>query len=66
MHRIGENYATLRRYSPEFFAALKLRAAPAAKNVLNAIEVLRDMNTAHFRLKISRGGLVSFLMQLFV
>ncbi|MFI7834685.1 Tn3 family transposase, partial [Acinetobacter baumannii] len=39
LHRIGESYATLRRYAPEFLAVLKLRAAPAAKNVLDAIEV---------------------------
>ncbi len=34
LHRIGDNYATLRRYAPEFLAVLKLRAAPAAKDVL--------------------------------
>jgi hypothetical protein len=31
LHRIGESYATLRRYAPEFLDVLKLRAAPAAK-----------------------------------
>jgi hypothetical protein len=31
----------LRRYAPEFLDVLKLRAAPAAKEVLDAIEVLR-------------------------
>ena len=49
LHRISESYATLRRYAPEFFAVLKLRAAPAARNVLNAIEVLRAMNTDNAR-----------------
>ncbi len=44
LHRIGEGYATLRRYAPEFLDVLKLRAAPAAKDVLDAIEVLRLMN----------------------
>lgn len=39
LHRIGESYATLRRYAPEFLDVLKLRAAPAAKGVLDAIEV---------------------------
>lgn len=39
LHRIGESYATLRRYAPEFLAVLKLRAAPAAKDVLDAIEI---------------------------
>ncbi len=49
LHRIGESYATLRRYAPEFLAVLKLRAAPAAKNVLDAIEVLRGMNADNAR-----------------
>ena len=49
LHRIGESYATLRRYAPEFLAVLKLRAAPAAKDVLDAIEVLRDMNIDNAR-----------------
>ena len=44
LHRIGEGYATLRRYAPEFLAVLKLRAAPTAKTVLDAIELLRGMN----------------------
>ena len=43
LHRIGESYATLRRYAPEFLAVLKLRAAPAAKDVLDAIEVLLSL-----------------------
>ncbi|MBK1736114.1 Tn3 family transposase, partial [Halorhodospira abdelmalekii] len=49
LHRIGESYATLRRYAPEFLAVLKLRAAPAAKDVLDAIEVLRGMNSNNAR-----------------
>ena len=49
LHRIGESYATLRRYAPQFLAVLKLRAAPAAKGVLDAIEVLRGMNADNAR-----------------
>ena len=49
LHRIGESYATLRRYAPEFLAVLKLRAAPAAKDVLEGIEVLRRMNADNAR-----------------
>src|SRR5260363_270468 len=45
LHRIAQSYATLRRYVPELLDVLKLRAAPAAKNVLDAIEVLRAMNS---------------------
>jgi TnpA family transposase len=49
LHRIGESYATLRRYAPKFLAVLKLRAAPAAKGVFDAIEVLRGMNNDNVR-----------------
>jgi hypothetical protein len=49
LHRIGESYATLRRYAPEFLEVLKFRAAPAAEGVLNAIDVLRDMNAENAR-----------------
>lgn len=47
LHRIGDGYATLRRYAPEFLDILKLRAAPAAKDVLDAIEALRLMNASN-------------------
>ncbi len=49
LHHIGESYATLRRYAPEFLSVLKLRAAPAAKGVLDAIDVLRGMNSDNAR-----------------
>jgi hypothetical protein len=48
LHRIGE-LRHLRRYAPEFLDVLKLRAAPAAKDVLDAIEVLRGMNSDNAR-----------------
>lgn len=49
LHRIGESYATLRRYAPEFLNVLELRAAPAAKGLLDAIDVLRALNTDNAR-----------------
>ncbi len=49
LHHIGESYATLRRYSPKFLAVLKMRAAPTAKGVLDAIDVLRGMNSDNAR-----------------
>lgn len=49
LFRISEGYATLRRYVPELLDVLTLRAAPAAKDVLDAIEVLRGMNTDNVR-----------------
>ncbi len=45
LHHIGESYATLRRYAPQFLEVLKLRAAPAANDLLDAIDVLRGMNS---------------------
>ena len=47
--RIAEGYAMLRRYVPQFLDVLKLRAAPSAKGLLDAIEVLRAMNTDNAR-----------------
>ena len=49
LRRIGESYATLRRYAPQFLNILNLRAAPAAKGILDAIEVLRGMNADNTR-----------------
>ena len=60
LHRIGENYATLRRYAPQFLEVLKLRAAPAAKGVLGAIDVLRGMNADNAR-KVPAGTPTAFV-----
>ena len=60
LHRIGESYATLRRYAPEFLDVLKLRAAPAAKDVLDAVDVLRCMNTENVR-KVPADAPTSFI-----
>jgi TnpA family transposase len=49
LHRIGESYASLRRYAPEFLEVLRLRAAPAAQGLLDAIELLRRMNAGNVR-----------------
>ena len=49
LRRIGDSYATLRRYAGEFLAVLELRAAPAAQGLLDAIEVLRLMNFVNAR-----------------
>ena len=47
--RVGEHYATLRRYAPAFLAALPLRAAPAARSLLAALDVLRELNATGAR-----------------
>ena len=60
LYRLGESYATLRRYAPTFLTALKLRAAPAAKGVLEAIEVLRSMNNDNAR-KVPADAPIDFI-----
>jgi TnpA family transposase len=49
LYRVGEGYATVRRYAPELLNVLGLHAAPAAKPVLDAIELLRGMNAGSNR-----------------
>jgi hypothetical protein len=43
---IGDGYLPMRRYTPELLDVLDLRAAPAAQDVLDAVNVLRAMNAS--------------------
>jgi TnpA family transposase len=54
---IGEQYGTLRRYTPEFLDVLKLKAAQA---VLDAIDVVREMNATGSR-KVPEDAPTSFI-----
>lgn len=49
LHLVGEQYGTLRQHTPEFLDVLKLKAAPAAQAVLDAIDVVREMNATGSR-----------------
>ncbi|WP_345945908.1 Tn3 family transposase [Pseudomonas sp. MWU16-30316] len=60
LHLIGENYATLRRYTPQLLNILKLRAAPAAMDVLEAIDLLRTLNADNSR-KVPVGAPTAFI-----
>jgi TnpA family transposase len=60
LHCAGESYAMLRRYAPEFLEILKLRAAPAAQGVLDAIETLRAMNADNVR-KVPADAPIDFI-----
>jgi TnpA family transposase len=60
LYRIGESYATLRRYAPELLDVLKLHAAPAAKPVLDAIDLLRAINLGNTR-KVPADAPVGFI-----
>ena len=57
---VSAQFTTLRRYTPAFLAVLDLHAAPAAQDLLEAINVIRTMNTAGAR-KVPDGAPVSFI-----
>ncbi|MGO2643135.1 Tn3 family transposase [Brevibacterium aurantiacum] len=50
LHLAIDQFATLRRYTPAFLEALQIRAAPAAADLLKAVDVIRTMNNAGTRL----------------
>ena len=60
LHLVGEQYGTLRRYTPELLDVLKLKAAPAAQAVLDAIDVVRAMNATGSR-KVPEDAPTSFI-----
>ena len=62
LYRIGERYATLRRYAPELLNVLGLHAAPAAKPVRNAVELLREMSVGSVR-KLPDDAPVEFIRE---
>jgi len=57
---IGKSYSQLRRYTPEMLTVLSLKAAPAAQEILNAVEILRQMNDSKTR-KVPSEVPVSFI-----
>ena len=46
---LGDTYATVHRYGPRMLDALELKAAPAAQDVLDGVNVLRRMNRENLR-----------------
>lgn len=46
---IGDGYTQIRRYAPSLLDALELKAAPAAADVLDAVNTLKMMNRAGAR-----------------
>ena len=49
LHLVGDHYSMLRRYTPELLDVLKLKAAPAAQAVMDAIDMVREMNATGSR-----------------
>lgn len=57
---VSAHFTTLRRYTPAFLAALDLQAAPAAQDLLAAINVIRTLNTSGAR-KIPEDAPTAFI-----
>lgn len=49
LHLIGDNYSQVRRYAPAFLETIELRAAPTAKEILEAIDLLKELNSSKQR-----------------
>lgn len=49
LDRIGEGYGQIRRYAPDFLEALHWKAAPAVGDLLDAIDVLKQLNSSNAR-----------------
>jgi hypothetical protein len=46
---LSDNYPQLRRYLPAFLEAFEFKAAPAARNIIEAVEVLKTLSAAKSR-----------------
>lgn len=60
LYRIGEGYAQVRRYAPALLDALQMRAAPAAQDILAAVETLKTLNAENAR-KVPQGAPTGFV-----
>lgn len=49
LHYIENGYTQIRRYAPAFLDILQLKAAPAAKEIIEAAEVIKTMNVRQAR-----------------
>jgi hypothetical protein len=57
---VGDGFTQLRRYTPVLLEALSMKAAPAARNLLSAVDVLRNMNERQAR-KVPEDSPTSFV-----
>jgi TnpA family transposase len=60
LHRIGDSYSQIRRYAPAFLEALHMKAAPAARDILKAVETLKALNADNTR-KVPTDAPTSFV-----
>ena len=57
---IGDSYSTLRRYTPAFLEVLKIQATPASQGIVDAIEIVRQLNIDNSR-KIPANAPTNFI-----
>lgn len=57
---VGDGFNQLRRYTPSLLDALTMKAAPAARELLTGVEVLKDMNIRQAR-KVPDDAPISFV-----
>ncbi|MGD2092023.1 MAG: Tn3 family transposase [Candidatus Aminicenantes bacterium] len=57
---IGKGFNKLRRYTPSLLNILKMKAAPVAQDLMEAIEVLKEMNDHRLR-KVPENAPTSFV-----
>jgi TnpA family transposase len=60
LHKIGDSYSQIRRYAPAFLDALSLKAAPAVREVLEAVDILRILNNNDTR-KVPKNAPTGFI-----
>ena len=49
LHRLMDSYSQIRRYSPSFLEVLNFKATSEAQPILDAVEILKSLNTRHVR-----------------
>jgi TnpA family transposase len=49
IHLLAENYPNIRRYAPALLEVLQLKAAPAGRAVLEAVEQIRSLNAGSLK-----------------
>lgn len=57
---IGDGFTQLRRYTPTLLESLQLKAAPAARDILEGVEMLKSMNQRQAR-KVPEDAPTSFV-----
>lgn len=60
LHLITEKYSTLRKYAPRMLSALQFRAAPAAMQLSDALDTVREMYRKQLR-KVPPSAPVGFI-----